>query len=145
MTNAAAVAKKVAKKFDTRNPFEIASSMGFVVLRAPLTEIRGFLQVIRRIGIIYINDELDGRQSALVCAHELGHWFMHRGLNRAFLDAHTDFVLNKYEIEANRFAACLLFDDDTIAEYAGCTIEQIAQALGVTQETAEYRMSVAEI
>ena len=41
---------------------------------------------IKRQNIIYINDELDERQQALVCGHEMGHHFMHRGMNRIFMN-----------------------------------------------------------
>lgn len=143
MTDVLATAAKVISKYRTRDPFEIAAASGLAIVKAPLVEVRGFLQVIRRIGVIYINDALDEQQSRLVCAHELGHWFMHRGVNRVFLDAHTNFVVDKYELEANRFAACLLWSDEDLSEYLfSCSTDQIARALGTTRDTAEYRMSV---
>lgn len=140
MTDTKSVAEKVARKFCTRDPFEIASSSGFIVMRVPLDGIRGFLQSIIRNNIIYINDALDEHQSNLVCAHELGHWFMHRKMNRIFLDTRTHFITSRYETEANRFAVDFLFSDDDLAELHECTIDQVTAYMGVSRELAEYRM-----
>lgn len=83
---------------------------------------------------------MDKQQSRLVCAHELGHWFMHKKLNRLFLDSRTFFVTSRYETEASRFAICLLYSDEDVMEYSECTPEQLAHAVSVSIRLAEYRM-----
>lgn len=140
MRDISTISAQVVKRFGTRDPFEIAESLGLIILRVNLIEVRGFLQVIRRIGVVYIDADLDDQQSRLVCAHELGHWFLHKGLNRAFLDTYTHFRGARFELEANRFAAYLLFGDDDLIEFATCPVEKIACVLGITPELAEYRM-----
>ena len=57
-----ALAARLSKKYDTRDPFRLADEMGFIVVFAPLVGMRGFQQRIKRQNIIYINDELDERQ-----------------------------------------------------------------------------------
>jgi len=57
-----------------------------------------------------------------------------------FMDAQTHFVTSRYEIEADRFAADLLFPDDVIAEYRDCTIETTARVLGIGEDLAAYRL-----
>lgn len=69
--NGKALAARLSKKYDTRDPFRLAEEMGFIVVLAPLVEMRGFQQRIKRQNIIYINDGLDDRQQALVCGHEM--------------------------------------------------------------------------
>jgi len=95
-----AVADSVAAKHGTRNPFCIADDLGFIVVFAPLFETRGMRQFVKRRVILYINSDLDERQQQLVCAHELGHHFLHRGMNRIFMDRNTCMVTNRYENEA---------------------------------------------
>lgn len=140
MADARCVAQRVARKMQTRNPFLIAESLGFTILYTPLVGVRGFYQCIKRNHFIYIDSNLDESQKRFVCAHELGHWFLHRKMNRIFMDTHTHFRNGRYENEANRFASYLLFSDDDLVEIVTLPVEQIACILGITPELAEYRM-----
>lgn len=107
-------AKSLVRKYGTRDPFCIADAMGFSVVRIPLKGIRGFYQHVKRCRIIYIADDLIEADARFVCAHELGHALLHRGYNRIFMDTHTHFPVSRYEVEANRFAVDLLYDDDDL-------------------------------
>lgn len=82
MLDAKGFAEKAVKRFQTRNPFDIAESLGFDIIYVPLVGVRGFYQQLKRNKFIYINENLNDHQTRLVCAHELGHWFMHKKLNR---------------------------------------------------------------
>ena len=84
----------------------------------------------KRRTIVYVNASLDEPQQRLVCAHELGHHFLHRGLNRLFMDRNTCMVANKYENEAHRFAVDLLYDDADLRECAEWSDEQVARWMG---------------
>ena len=138
------VANGVAAKFGTRNPFCIADDLGFIVIPAPLAETRGMRQFAKRRVIIYINSDLDERQQRLVCAHELGHHFLHRGLNRIFMDRNTCMVTNKYENEAHHFSVDLLFDDCELTEFLELPVSKAAAYMGVTERLAKYRMQSVE-
>ena len=140
MTDTRRITQGVADKMQTRDPFSIAESLGFIVLYAPLVGVRGFYQRIKRNHFIYIDPRLDERQRKLVCAHELGHWFLHRKINRIFMDTYTHFRSARYENEANRFAVFLLFSDEELEEIAQYPVEQIACRMGVPPDLAEYRM-----
>lgn len=136
-----ASANKLALKYKTRDPFQIAEALGCIIIRAPLKGLRGFYRYAKRCHIIYISDFLDDFQSKLVCAHELGHIVLHRGLNRVFMDSCTNMVSNKYELEANRFAVELIISDDMLSDYADCTISQLSQAWGIDQRLIAYRLN----
>ncbi len=136
-----ALAEKLVSTCGTRDPFRIAAAMGFIIIETPLEGIRGYYQYIHRCHIIYIDSGLTEPERRWVCAHELGHYAMHRGLNRVFMDKHTLMVTNRYENEADRFAMYLLFSDDYLRELAHYSIDTVAQCLGVSRELAEYRMS----
>lgn len=134
------IAESLVRKFGTRNPFQIAEDMGIIIVRHPLQGIRGFYQYIKRCKIIYIDSELDEPEARFVCAHELGHALMHRGYNRIFMDTHTYFPSNRFEIEADRFAVDLLFDDDDLHYLREHSIQLAADCMGISIELAEYRM-----
>ena len=65
------IADKLAKKYQTRDPFAIADALGFITVFVPLQGVRGFFQRAKRCNIIYIDDQLDDQQRKLVCAHEV--------------------------------------------------------------------------
>lgn len=131
----------LAKKYGTRDPFAISEEMGFIVVLAPLVQMRGFQQCAKRRRFIYINNDLDEQQQRIVCAHELAHHLLHRGLNRIFMDHSTEIVTQKFENEANRFAVCLLYSDDELQPFLSHSIEQAAAYMGVTYDLARYRMN----
>lgn len=135
-----ALAARLSKKYDTRDPFRLADEMGFIVVFAPLVGMRGFQQRIKRQNIIYINDELDERQQALVCGHEMGHHFMHRGMNRIFMNLNTQFVTQKFENEANLFSLELIFTDEDLQPFLNRSITDVAAFMGVSIQLATWRM-----
>lgn len=134
------IADGLARKHGTRDPFTIANEMGFIVVFAPLVDMRGFQQMAKRRRLIYINDELDEQQQRLVCAHELAHHLLHRGMNRIFMDQNTYMVTQRFETEANRFAVDLIYSDEELQPYLFRSYERAAAYMGVSNALAEYRM-----
>lgn len=134
------VADALVRKYGTHDPFRIAREMGLLVIQTPLQGIRGFYQYVKRCGILYIDSGLGEREARFVCAHELGHALLHRGTNRIFMDTHTHFVVNRYEIEADRFAVDLLFDDDDLREFLEHPVQVAADCMGVSVALAQYRL-----
>ena len=134
------IADSLVRKYRTRDPFRIAEALGFVVIHTPMQGIRGFYQYVRRCYVIYIDSALSDRDARFVCAHEIGHALMHRGLNRLFMDTHTYFPTNRYEIDANRFAIDLLYDDDDLREFLDHPVQLAADCMGVSTELAAYRL-----
>lgn len=134
------IADGLARKHGTRDPFTIANELGFIVVFAPLVDMRGFQQSAKRRRLIYINDELDEQQQRLVCAHELAHHLLHRGMNRIFMDQNTYMVTQRFETEANRFAVDLIYSDEELQPYKSRSHERAAAYMGVSNALAEYRM-----
>lgn len=89
-----------------------------------------------------MDTSLAEEEARFVCAHELGHAMLHQGYNRIFMDSATLFVTNRFEIEANRFAADLLLPDDELREAILCryTVPQIAAMYGLSPALVEYRV-----
>lgn len=135
------IADSLVRKCGTRDPYRIADALGFVVIRTPLQGIRGFFQYLKRCCVIYVDSGLPEMEARFVCAHEIGHALLHRGYNRVFMDKHTYFSVNRYEIEANRFAVDLLYDDEELRDFREYPIQVAADCLGTSVELAAYRLS----
>lgn len=141
MLEAKQMAQKLISRFQSNDPFKIADSLDYIVIFVPLRGIRGFHQYIQRNHIIYIDDSLDEVEQRWVCAHELGHIFLHPHLNKMFMANHTYSIQSKYEVEADRFAACLCYPPEYLnAEFEGCSICQISEALCLPMSLIEYAM-----
>lgn len=134
------IAESLVRKYKTRDPFRIAKELGYVVVRTSLQEIRGFWHHTQRQHIIFVDDALPEPVARFVCAHEIGHVLMHRGYNRIYMDSNTYFPTNRQEIEADRFAVDLLYDDDDLRFFADYPIQLAADYMGTSVSLAEYRM-----
>jgi len=131
---------RLCKKYDSRNPFDIAKQMGVSVVFEHLGTIRGYYQRAYRNKIIHINTDSDERQQFFTCAHELAHSILHPNLNTPFLREKTLFSVSKLEIEANKFAVEMLYPDESFMEYMYYTIPQIAQCLKLSEFLVEYKI-----
>jgi Zn-dependent peptidase ImmA (M78 family) len=66
---------------------------------------------------------------------------LHKNINAIFLDSKTQFVSNKYEIEADTFAMQLLISKEEIDSYCKeYTIEEISKIIGYSQKLIELRL-----
>lgn len=138
------IANRLAARYHTRDVFELAHALGYTVLFTPLAGLRGMYKNIHRCATIIINSNLDEHQQRLVCAHEIGHDQMHRGINRIFLDRCTHMTTAKYENEAHKFSVDLLYADDELQDMLEWPIEHVARFMGVPPWLAEYRMRSVE-
>ncbi len=131
--------ESLCKKYDSRDPFEIARQKNIYVLFEPLGTIKGYYNRCFRQKFIHINAAGPREEQLFICAHELGHAVLHPDANTPFLESKTFFCVNKLEIEANRFAADLICPDEKIRELAGYTIPEIASCLGLEEELVRYK------
>ena len=139
--NTKVIAEAMAKKYQTRNPFDLASARNIIVLFEPLGNIMGFYNRCYRQGFIHINQDLDGYQSTFTCAHELGHSILHPKVNTPFLRKHTMFSVDRLEQEANRFAVDFIYSDDELADFMNWPISDTASYMGVPVDLAKYRIN----
>ena len=128
------------KKFDTRNPFEIADCLNIQMQVGQLGSICGCYLFLKNHRCIFLNENLPDSDMKLVMSHELGHAIMHRRLNCYFIRNKTLLLDSKIETEANLFAAELLIPDEVITEHRNYTTEQLARLLGYNQKLIEMRL-----
>ena len=133
-------AEDLVRKHQTRNPFEIIRGLNVILVFTPLVGVRGFYQYFQRNNIIYIAEDLPEHEKLFVCAHELGHMFLHKKANAIFMDTRTHFNTYKYEMEADTFAMHLLIGDDSLAEHENYTIDQISHLLGYQKGLIQLRL-----
>ncbi|MEG1433869.1 ImmA/IrrE family metallo-endopeptidase [Eubacterium sp.] len=134
--------RKIVAKYGTRDPFELADAMGAITITTPLYDgTRGYYTYHKRNGIICIDESLSDEDARIVCAHELGHFVLHRTENTILLKNTTFVNTNKFEIQANKFAAHLLVPDSALLEYKDTEfcISQIAADLGVPKSILELK------
>lgn len=96
-------------KYKTNNPFELARALGIHIRFMDLgTGTKGLYYRKLRRRFIVIHNGLPAEWQRFVCAHELGHDRLHKGINRFFLEEHSFFSPGKLERQANLFAVKLL-------------------------------------
>ena len=134
------LADSLVRKYNTRNPFEIISHLNVIVVFYPLHGVKGFYQYFQRNNIIYIDEALSENEKKFVCAHELGHMFLHKKANAIFMDSRTQLNTTKYEIEADRFAMNLLLSDDDIEDNLDFSTAQLSRLFGYTKKLIELRL-----
>ena len=78
-----------------------------------------------------------------ICAHELGHALFHTEMSISFFIENNLQVKNKYEIEADKFAAELLIDDN-INEFdcSELNVEQIFSSLCIPVKLMKYKFNL---
>ena len=130
----------LVRKYKTRNPFEIISHLNVIVVFYPLHGVKGFYQYFQRNNIIYIDESLSENEKKFVCAHELGHMFLHKNANAIFMDSLTQLNISKYEIAADRFAINLLLSDADIEEHLDFSTAQLSRLFGYNKRLIELRL-----
>lgn len=127
------------KKFDTRNPYELAKCLNVEVQVGQLGSRAGCYMFLKNHKCIFLNEDLEEKEMLLVMAHELGHAIMHKKENCYFIRNKTLLLTSRIEIEANTFAAELLIPDEIIFEHPGMPAEQIARLAGYNEKIMDFK------
>ncbi len=132
---AADKAKKLIKKYKTNNPFDLCAKMGVEIVYTDIGTLKGMYTSIKRNRFIVINQKLDVHMKRMVCAHELAHDQLHRGISTAAWIKDFEIYENnsKQEYEANIFVSELLIDEPLLIDLIKQkkTVEEIAKILFV--------------
>lgn len=142
MANIPQIVDEIIKKYKTKNPFEICKSLDIQVVFVSLpSNINGFFRNNFGDKCIILSKSLSSKKAEFCCAHELGHALLHDSLNSVFLSSNTYFCTEKFENEADTFAAFLLFDDaESLYNRMGlCTAGEIANYYNIDKKTFNLR------
>lgn len=113
------VGAKLVKRCGTRDPFEIANAIGIKILMvSDLKYLKGVYRVIKRNRWIFINSNLSPQMQKIVCAHEIGHDQLHRGMAKGdgLIEVMLYDMKSQPEYEANIIASEILLPDDDMLE-----------------------------
>lgn len=142
-----AQAEKLLHKYKTRDPYKIARQCGIEIIIRELGALKGFYKVIYRNPFIFLNKAMSRSTARIVCAHELGHHFLHREFAAfGFEETSLFSPASRREYEANLFAAELLLADGDVEELAaeGYTDVQIAAALGADRTLVQLKLAALQ-
>ena len=128
------------RKYNTRNPFELAEYLNIQVQIGNLGSRAGCYMFLKNHKCIFLNESLHENEKNMVMAHELGHAILHRKENCYFIKNKTLLLTSKNEIEANKFAIELLISDKFLTEHHYCTIEQLSRMTGYHKQLFELRL-----
>lgn len=134
------IANYYVRKYETRNPFELADYLGVQVLIGDLGSRSGCYMFLKNHKCIFLNENLSESEKQIVMAHELGHAILHRKENCYFIRNKTFLLTSKNENEANTFAAELLISDEVLRKNSSYTIEQIARLTGISKHLIKLKM-----
>lgn len=113
-------ARRLFRKYKTRDPFAVAEEVGVQVLfEEGFKEQKGAFKVILKTPFIFLNPHLSEHMQRIVCAHELGHALLHRELGtqkQPLMEFEVMDIVNDAEMEANVFAAELMLDEEEIID-----------------------------
>lgn len=113
-----AAADRLARKYGTRDPYELADWLDCIVDFEDYPRLQGFCNIILGVRVIGLNGRSDYFTRRCACAHELGHLALGHLRQAGFRIGHmSDFsnLTARFEAEANCFAASLLMSDaDTL-------------------------------
>lgn len=106
-------------------------------------EVAGYLDFDQK--RIVLSKKDNDRRQTFTAAHELGHWIMHRnyveenedirGVYRKPIGSETD----KFEIQANSFAANLLVPDKMLLLYLNLSDQEISDIFKVSRSVIGFR------
>lgn len=118
-----------------RDPFRAAREEDVFVSMASLNTLPGAYCTVRGVRILLLNERLPPDLRRVVCAHEMGHHFLHRERMPSLSRPHSgreDAYLCRAEREANLFAAEFLLSDEAVLPLLSA--EGAAEALEVPPE-----------
>ena len=130
------------RKFNTRNPYDLAKSLNVEVQIGELGGRAGCYMFLKNHKCVFLNEDLEENEMRLVMAHELAHSIMHRKENCYFIRNKTLLLTSKMEIEANTFTAELLIPDELILENPGISADQIARIAGYDKKIMNFKNKI---
>lgn len=131
------ITTKLVKKHKTNCPFTIARNLNIIINFEDLGDnTRGFYYRVLRRRYICIHKDLSDEWKRFVCAHELGHDRLHKGVSQFFVDEHSFFLPGKLERQANEFAVNLLLHGVTLDE--NDTVASLLAKKGIPYEMKDY-------
>lgn len=131
---------ELINKYNTNNPFRIAKELKIIIRFCALGNILGYHLYDSRFSVINLNENLTDGLRTFVCAHELGHAVLHKGVATNLLKYHSFFSTGYIEREAHTFAVELILPDDYLRENSDFGLYHLAEMHGIPQNLARLKV-----
>lgn len=119
----------INERYGTCDPQMICEILGISIINTDLpSSTKGFFISLSGKKAIVVNSSLSETDKKYCLAHELGHAFLHEHLNWMFLSQNALFVREKYEREADLFAAYLLLGEPNREKLFGKSLLEISKS-----------------
>lgn len=132
---------KLVKKYDTRDPFELAKAKNIIILEEDLGNIYGYSNTYKRQRFIHLNTKCPFKIQKLICAHELGYLLMHPKEEIHLVVDSTLKSKDDFERYAKIFVAHVLIPDELLERYAGEPLEVMAKCENLSLDLIEIRIN----
>lgn len=136
---------RLVKKYDTRDPFELAKAKNIIILEEDLGNIYGYSNTYKRQRFIHLNKKCPFKIQKLICAHELGYLLMHPKEEIHLVVDSTLKSKDDFERYAKIFVAHLLIPDELLERYAEEPLEVMAKAEGLPLDLVKLRVEVGNV
>ncbi|MFD3156677.1 ImmA/IrrE family metallo-endopeptidase [Haloimpatiens sp. FM7330] len=141
------IVEGLSNLYETKDPLELCGCLNIKIMKSYLDdEIKGLFQKTPNgFEIIHLNTNLTEEEEKYICAHELGHALLHNDMSLQFFLDNKLQVKNKYEIQADKFAAELLIEDMfNKEECVGLSINQLSSKLCVPVKLLKYKFNIED-
>lgn len=103
--------------FSHLNEVDYINKYGILLFKEDIDKLSGFIGYgVNNLAVICINYKRPYGHQNFTLAHELGHWFLHKGVSVSDDDHVLGYSNDKVEQEANEFASELLYPEGLLME-----------------------------
>ena len=120
-------------RFHTSNPVSLCKELDIPILETDLGKLFGYAIENYGVYVIGVNNKLSEHERIFTIAHELGHIISGHDFNVLALRKNTQFVTDKFEIEANNLAVHMLLKYYDV-DLENRTISQLSSLTGIKED-----------
>ncbi|MGN0594765.1 MAG: ImmA/IrrE family metallo-endopeptidase, partial [Hominimerdicola sp.] len=117
----------------------------YLKFTSDLHQLSGMYTIVNTIPTVIINSNRDDKVQAMICAHELGHHFLHSDIakEKCLQEFQIFKMCDRIEYEANIYASHLLIDNDELLSLLkeGRDCFTVAKILGVNPNLLNIKLT----
>lgn len=103
--------------FSRLDKVDYTNKYGILLFKEDIDKLSGFIGYgVNDLAVICINYKRTYGHQNFTLAHELGHWFLHKGVSSSDDDRVLGYSSDKVEQEANDFASELLYPEELLVK-----------------------------
>lgn len=125
--------------FSRIDKVDYANVYGILLFKEDIDKLSGFIGYgINDLAVICINYKRPYGHQNFTLAHELGHWFLHKGISVSDDDSVLGYSRDKVEQEANEFASELLYPEELLVKDYFFASQHNLFEIGNREKLGEY-------